>query len=205
MLLNIEKEDNRFRVITQVFSTSWLPDTSENRKVCVVFLRLLQDELGKPLFTLQKLACLVGSNNRQAASQHVEDFRHCGQDFKALVTRQRKVDETVTSAVKEELMLDHLASIAQLQERTNKRLLRNDLSNENIIAALEQIPASAVRIAVRQEIENGRACYKEEALIEQMLDDITILKPSEQGLQISKNFLWLTRDGSRSLLRKPRM
>jgi len=44
MVLRIEKEDNKFRVITQQFSTSWLPDTAYNRKVTVVYLRLLQDE-----------------------------------------------------------------------------------------------------------------------------------------------------------------
>jgi len=77
MVLNAERNDNKFRVITQAFSTSWLPDTAENRKVTVVFLRLLQTESGKPLFTLQDLAVVVNSNNRQAASQHVEDFRDC--------------------------------------------------------------------------------------------------------------------------------
>ena len=34
MVLSIEKEDSKFRVITQDFSTSWLPLTSENRKGC---------------------------------------------------------------------------------------------------------------------------------------------------------------------------
>ena len=66
------------------FSIDWLPDTAENRKVSVVFLRLLEDSNGK-LFTLQQLAEIIGSNNRQAASQHVEDFRDSGQDFKGLV------------------------------------------------------------------------------------------------------------------------
>jgi hypothetical protein len=66
-------------------------------------LRLLRDENDKPLFTLQQLACIVSSNNRQVASQNLENFRSCGYDFKCLVTRQRKVDEMVVSAVKEEL------------------------------------------------------------------------------------------------------
>jgi hypothetical protein len=41
MVLRIEKEDNKFRVITQDFSIDWLPDTAENRKVCVVFLEFV--------------------------------------------------------------------------------------------------------------------------------------------------------------------
>lgn len=182
MVLKIEKEDNRFRIKTQAFSTCWLPDTAENRKVCVVFLRLLKDSSGKPLFTLQQLAFIVESSNRQAASQHVEDFRDCGQDFKRLVTRQRKVDETVVSAVKEELMSDPLASITQLCERTNNRLLRNDLSDANIIAALDQIPANSLRVAILREIEKGCARYKEEALMEQMLSELKSIKARRAGI-----------------------
>jgi hypothetical protein len=52
MVLNIEREYNKFRVITQAFSVDWLPDNAFNRNVTVVFLRLLQDESGKPFFTL---------------------------------------------------------------------------------------------------------------------------------------------------------
>ena len=59
MVLRIEKEDNQFRVKTQDFSISWLPDTAENRKVCVVFLRLMQNCSGKPLFTLQQRSSIV--------------------------------------------------------------------------------------------------------------------------------------------------
>jgi len=41
MVLNVERNDNKFRVITQAFSTSWLPDTAENQKVTVVFFALV--------------------------------------------------------------------------------------------------------------------------------------------------------------------
>lgn len=119
MVLRIEKEDNKFRVKTQAFSISWLPDTSENRKVCVVFLRLLQNENGKPLFTLQQLSCIVSSKNRQASSQHIEDFRDCGKDFKGLLTRQRKVSEEVVLAVSDELYKDPLAEISALKEKVS--------------------------------------------------------------------------------------
>lgn len=182
MVLKIEKEDNRFRVITQHFSTSLIPDTPENRKVCVVFLRLLRDENGKPLFTLQHLACIVSSNNRQAASQHIEDFRNCGCDFKNLVTRQRKVDESVVSAVKEELMADPLATISELRERTNNRLLRNDLSDATILAALDQIPVNLLRVSVKREIKNGSAHYKESVLMEQMLTELSDVKAKRIGI-----------------------
>ncbi|MBI4753803.1 hypothetical protein HY793_05500, partial [Candidatus Desantisbacteria bacterium] len=160
----------------------WLPDTTYNRKVSVVFLRLLRDDSGKPHFTLQQLACIVGSKSRQAASQHMEDFRDCGKDFKNLVTRQRKVDEDVVFAVKEELITDPLADIAQLRERVNNRLKRSDLSNANIKAALERIDANSLRVAVKREIKKGNANYKEEVLLSQMLFELSDLKAKRAGI-----------------------
>jgi hypothetical protein len=189
MVLTIEKEDSKFRVITQHFSIDWLPDTPENRKICVVFLRLLSDNSGKPLFTLQELASLVGSNNRQAASQHIEDFRDCEKDFKSVVTRRRKVDENVVSAVRVELLFDPLASIAELRERTNHRLLRNDLIDANIMAALDQIDANFLRVAINREIEKGCAHYKESALMEQMLNELNDIKVKRAGITDKQEYL----------------
>jgi len=182
MVLNVERNDTLFRVITQAFSTSWLPDTAENRKVTVVFLRLLQTESGKPLFTLQDLSVVVNSNNRQAASQHVEDFRDCHEDFKKLVTRQRKVDESVVDGLLDELLLDPLASIGESMERTNHRLEREDLTTANIQTALAQIPASELRVAVKKEVEKGSARYKEEALIKQMILELDDIKAKRIGI-----------------------
>lgn len=75
MALSVVKEDNRFRVEWQGGSTDWLPDTPSNRKAILVSLRLHKDESDKHLFTLQELSVIVGSENRQASSQHMEDFR----------------------------------------------------------------------------------------------------------------------------------
>ena len=93
--LTVDVASARFRVRTAGFATQWLPDTPGNRHLAVVWFRLLVDERGRPWFTLQDLAPVVASTNRQAASQHLEDFRQCGEDMRAFVLRQRKVDATV--------------------------------------------------------------------------------------------------------------
>jgi hypothetical protein len=51
---SVEVEGQRFRVRTAKVSTQWLPDTPSNRHLAVVWCRLLVDEHGKPLFTLQE-------------------------------------------------------------------------------------------------------------------------------------------------------
>ena len=95
MALQIVVEDNRFPVRWQGYSIGWLPDTPSNRKVILVFLRLLLYESGKRVFTFRELSGLFGGNNRQAASGHVERFRQCGSDFLRFLTRKRKVDSQV--------------------------------------------------------------------------------------------------------------
>ena len=51
--LTVDVDGERFRVRTARCSTQWLPDTPSNRHLTLVWFRLLVDEYGKPLFTLQ--------------------------------------------------------------------------------------------------------------------------------------------------------
>ena len=101
MALEIQKKDSKFRIVWQGFSTDWIPDTPSNRKAMLVFLRSLRDR-GKHVFTFQELSVLFDSDNRQASSQHMEDFRDCGCDFLGYLTRKRKVDSVVVEAVRQD-------------------------------------------------------------------------------------------------------
>ncbi|MBM3241349.1 hypothetical protein FJZ31_34140 [Candidatus Poribacteria bacterium] len=181
MVLRIEKEDNKFRVKTQDFSLDWLPDTAANRKVCVVFLRLMQNIAGKHLFPLQQLSSIVDSNNRQAASQHREDFRACGKDFNGLGTRQRKVNDDVVSAVFPQLLFDPLAEIVELKQKVNLRLQRTDISAMNIKAALESISVTQIRGAIKKRLPKGEAHYKEGYLLKEMMQTFSCENASITG------------------------
>jgi len=202
MALIVEEEDNRFRVCWQEYSIGWLPDTISNRKVILVFLRLLQifqNGKSKPLFTFRELSVLFGGNSRQAASGHVERFRKCGSDFLSFLTRKRKVDSQVVGAVTQELLHDPLAEIGELQQRVNARLGRDDLSDANIKVALEQIPYGTVRDSIRKQIAIGKAHYQEERLLQEMMlsesckdigrrasaEKAGIQMPGTKGMQVS--------------------
>jgi transposase-like protein len=185
MALTVVKGDNRFRVQWQVdsgeYSTDWLPDTPSNRKAMVVFLRLLRDEEGKQLFTFQELSVLLDSDKRQASSGHVERFWECGCDFLKFLTRKRKVDSQVVEAVLSELLCDPLAEMKELCERVNARLGRNDLTPANIKVALEQISCYAIREAIQKQIASGKAHYKEEYLLEQLLQMMSSMEATAAG------------------------
>lgn len=168
--LRVEVDGQRFRVQTPRVSTQWLPDTPSNRHLTVVWLRLLVDEHGRPWFSLQELAPIVGSTNRQAASQHVEDFRQCGEDVRAFVLRKRKVDATVVDGVLQALLRTPLAGPAELAPRVNAQLGRNDLSAANIEGALEQISCVPVLRVLRRQLATGHVQYQEAWLLAELLE-----------------------------------
>jgi len=170
MALRLEIEDNRFRVVTQDFQSDWLPDTPANRKVMVIVLRGFQDENGKPLFTLQELAVIVESDNRQAASGHLEDFRNCGEDFYETLKRRQKVDDEVVRGVQEILRQDPLLKREEIVPLINERLGREDITVANVDSALEQISCREIRRILRKRVASGQAHYKEEHLLERLFE-----------------------------------
>ena len=170
MALSLVQEDNRFTTEWQGHFGISLPDTPSNRKAILVFLRSLHDRNGKRLFTFQELSVLFDSNNRQASSQHMEDFRDCGGDFLSYLTRKRKVDAVVVEAVRQELIRDPLAKLVELQEQVNSSLGRKDLTSANIKVALKQISYDQIRNAILNQLSGGKAHYQEEYLLTEMME-----------------------------------
>src|SRR4030095_151864 len=168
--LTVDVDGQRFRVRTAQLSTQWPPDTPSNRHLTVVWLRLLRDAHDKPCFTLQELAPLVGSANRQAARPHLEDFWQCGEGFRAFVLRKRKVDATVVEAVLAALLQTPLAGPTELLARVQQRLDRHDLSAANIESALEQISCVPVLRTLRRQLEAGQVHYQEAWLLTELLE-----------------------------------
>jgi len=179
--LRVEVDGSRFRVRTAQFSTQWLPDTPSNRHLTLVWLRLLVEAHGKPLFTLQEFAVIVGSTNRQAASQHLEDFRQCGEDMRAFVLRKRKVDPTVVEGVWHELLQTPLAGPTELGPRVQARLGRDDLTVANIECALEQISCVPVLRTLRRQLETGHVHYQEAWLLTELLENRSLPAPQLTG------------------------
>jgi transposase-like protein len=179
MALQIEIQNNKFRVIAQEFQTKWLANTPGNRKVVVILLRSLEDENGKSLFTFQELSAIVGSDNRQAASQHMEDFRECGEDFYETLNCKRKVDEEVVQAVVAILREEPLAKGVDIQKRVNELLGRRDISAQNVQAALEQISCKEIRAIIRKQLERGEIHYSQEYVISRLFE--MVLATSSQS------------------------
>ena len=116
----------------------------------------------------------MGRANRQAASQHLEDFRQCEEDVHALVLRQRKVDATVVDGVWPELLPTPLAGPTELVARVNAQLGRDDLTAANIERALEQISCVPVRRTLRRQLAAGHVPYQEAWLLTERLENLPL-------------------------------
>jgi transposase-like protein len=179
--LTVDVDGQRFRVRTAQLSTPWLPDTPSNRHLTVVWLRLRRDAHDKPCLTWQELAPLVGSANRQAASQPREDFRQCGEDFRAFVLRKRKGDATVVEAVLVALLQTPFAGPTELLARVQKRLGRNDLDAANIESALEHISCVPVLRTLRRQLEAGQVHDQEAWRWTEFLETRSLPAPPPAG------------------------
>ena len=98
----------------------------------------------------------MGRANRPAASQHLEDFRQCGEDVRAFVLRQRQGDATVVDAVLAALLQTPVAGPTELLACVRQRLDRHDLSAAHSESALEQISCVPVLRPLRRQLEAGQ-------------------------------------------------
>lgn len=187
MAITIEVNGNKFRVIGQEINTDWLEDTHENRKAVLIILRLLRDREGKPIFTLEELATIMGSTNRQAASKYIERFHRSGEDIHATLHNNSRANQEIREVIREVLMEDPLATHEEIARKVNERMGRTDVTNNHVDHALDEIRYSEVRAAIKRKLEAGKYQYKEEELIRQLFR--MVLENSESQKEVSHSFL----------------
>jgi hypothetical protein len=96
------------------------------------------------------------------------------------------VDCVVVEAVRQELRCDPLASLKELQERVNARLEREDLTEANMKAAMEQISYVDIRDAVLSQLASGKAHYQESYLLSEMMESGNAIG-ERAGIQVPEN------------------
>ena len=117
---------------------------------------------------------MVGRANRQAASQHREDVRQCGEDVRAFVLRKRKVDAAVVEGVLHELLQTPLAGPTALVPRVHTRLRRQDLTVATMEGALAQIACVPVRRALRRPLAAGAVPDQAAHLVAERLENLSL-------------------------------
>ena len=169
--IQYEEQDNRFRIITQIFTMDWLLNTIKNKAVVVVILRALCNEEGKNLFSHQEIAKVLCTDKRQTASRHIQKFKRCGEDFYNMLHRKEiKIDEEVLELLEKILQEEPLLKTREMAERINKRGNREDITQENVRTALKQISCKKILTILRRQWESGQAHYKESEVIARLVE-----------------------------------
>ena len=172
--LKIREEDNLYKVKSEGFYLEFPAEGVENQKALILFLRSFKKkENGKHgLFKQKQIAQALPAFNgttQQSIRGHEKHFEESGKNIRRYLNHKRKVDEQIVEATSLELEKDTLANNRELAEKVNIRLARTDVTEANIDAALEQIPAKRLRKSTRKQMEKRSIGYKQEYLLEKSL------------------------------------
>jgi transposase-like protein len=169
MALAVDYREKTF-VIKTLYGNCELTLEDSNKKLCLIFLRLLKDPItGKSIYTFQEIADAFGYADRRNVHNYWQEFCSCEGKFLDFLLRKRKVDLAVVEAVKESVLSNIQSSLAQLCRDTNRRLCRSDLTVSNIQTALEQIPCTVIRNEIVSKWEKGCFHPKEKVILEEVM------------------------------------
>ncbi len=145
-----------------------LPDTWANRRSAMIFLRCLRDAEGQPLLTYEGIAEPLGYADRRNVHNYWAEFQACEGDLLAYLCRRKKVDAEVVSCCERIWRAHPLWTPAQVHAEVVRQLPEKGatLSVQNIRTAGQQVGFLGVQQALRRQLAEGQAHYKEEALIE---------------------------------------
>jgi hypothetical protein len=144
------------------------PDTWTNRRGLMIFLWCLRDAEGRPLVSYEWIADQLGYEDRRNVHNYWAEFQACGRDLGAYLRRRKKVDEEVVACCEQVWRAHPLWTPAQVHTEVVQRLPAKGatLSVPNIRTAGQQVGFLGIQQAVRRQVAEGQAHYKEEGLIE---------------------------------------
>ncbi|MBI4753765.1 hypothetical protein HY793_05305 [Candidatus Desantisbacteria bacterium] len=93
-------------------------------------------------------------------------------------------DGEVVEAVLLELMKEPLLQVSELCEVVKRRLGREDIRGWNIRTALNQIPYGKLLGVLQKQISKGKAHYREEYLLREMMKSFSSEKGREAGIVV---------------------
>jgi hypothetical protein len=142
------------------------PDTWANCRGLMIFLRCLRDAEGRPLVTYEWIADQLGYEDRRNVHNYWAEFQACGCDLGAYLRRRKEVDDEVVACCEQVWRAHPLWTPAQVHAEVVRRLPVKGatLSVPNIGTAGQQVGFLGTQQALRRQVAEGQAHYKEEAL-----------------------------------------
>ncbi len=140
-----------------------LPDTWANRRGAMILLRGLHRRDGWPLVTYEHLAQEMGYADRRNVHNFWAEFEACGSDLAAFLQRRKKVDTEVVAHCEDIWKAHPLWTCAQVLAEFQRCWPEQgaELSEQNIRTAGQQVGFLGVQQALRRQVAEGQAHYKE--------------------------------------------
>jgi len=102
--LEVEIHSPTIEIRSQAFSCEF-QDIGNNKKALFVFLRSFRSpESGKPLFTHETIANAFGYADRRNIQNYVGEFKRCGEDFQAFLSRTNTKRERLFGVIEEQVL-----------------------------------------------------------------------------------------------------
>ncbi len=173
----------------------WLemPDTWANRRGIMILLRCLRAPDGRPLVTSEQIAQALGSADRRNVHNFWAEFEASDADLAVFLQRRKKVDAEVVARCEQVWHAHPLWTSVQVHAEIMQRWpeLGARLSIANIRTAGQQVGFLGVQRALRQQVAEGQAHYKEDALIDALfqvaetrMDHVPqVVSPLPEGLE----------------------
>ena len=175
--ISVEKNQNILSVkITNPVQFD-LPDTTNNRKVLYVLLRLLKTGNGRNLVTFRTISALFGLNSRQDSNNYFREFHACGLDFLKYLQRKSKLGEAFPLVEKQVLEMP-LFTIREQFEIFSNNHSEHKMSFASFKKYYNRIDAQKIKnrydeLITKQECRLDKERFLKEILAEDMFSNKT--------------------------------
>jgi transposase-like protein len=149
-----------------------LPDTWSNRRGAMILVRGLHRRDGWPLVTYEHLAREFGYADRRNVHNFWAEFEACGRDLAAFCQRRKKVDAEVVARCEQIWQAHPLWTCGQVLAEFRQRWPEQgaQLREQNIRTAGHQVGLLGVQQALRRQVAQGEAHYKEPVVLEALVE-----------------------------------
>ncbi len=157
------RQPKTFQILLPMGLWFALPDTWANRRGAMILLRGLHRRDGWPLVTYEHLAKEMGYADRRNVHNFWAEFEACGSDLAAFFQRRKKVDTEVVARCEDIWKAHPLWTCAQVLAEFQRCWPEQgaELSEQNIRTAGQQVGFLGVQQALRRQVAEGQAHYKE--------------------------------------------
>jgi len=191
--VDIKYEENKIVVDILEACRFEMLETVNNKKVIMIIIRLLKSlNNGRNIITHQKLAEMLGYENRQNISFHTEIFKNeSNEDFGLFLERKIKYDKKIKDIVGTVVTGNYFCSkkeqINKIKERLNKENI--ELPNDAYLERMIKNCGGNICVRAQKDMQAGKIDYSENFVITELFKIVDYISFKKGNVDIDKNII----------------